>query len=64
MIPHFVAQDQECEHCKSEIYIGYDAIFYDECLFCDTSCLTDHIAELNGAKVVTLTDDKIYRDVN
>ncbi len=64
MIPHYSETNQECELCNKTIYIDQEAVFYDSCLFCDTSCLTGHVAELAGAKVVVLTDDKIYRSVN
>lgn len=63
-IPHYAPSEQECEYCRTEIYIGYEAIFYDDCLFCDRHCLINHVAELKGAKVVTLTDDKTYKGVD
>ena len=64
MIPYYTTDPIKCENCHDLIDVGDEAIEYDNCLFCDTECLTNHVAELNGAKSVYLTDDKMYKGAN
>lgn len=61
MIPHYSEGNQQCEHCKDELQINDEAVLYDNCLFCDSVCVVNHVAELNGAKSVYLTDDKLHK---
>lgn len=64
MIPHYVTGPQQCENCESTIYIGYEAIWHDDGLFCSMECLLEHLYQMSNAKEIYLTDEQIYREVD
>ena len=64
MIAYYVTENQYCEYCKNELYIGEEVEIHEDGLFCDSVCLMGHLYEMSHAKHVYLTDNKIYRSVN
>lgn len=61
-IPYYVTDSQQCEYCKAEIYIGYEAIWHKDGFFCTMECLLEHLYKMSNAKQIYLTDERIYRE--
>ena len=48
-------KEYECDHCHSTLYEGYaDVVKYEDNLFCDTHCLSEHLLENADYEEVTL----------
>ena len=62
MIPIYSDRDQVCNHCESDLYIGYEFIIHDNTYYCNTECLTDEILNNIHVQNAYLTDDKTYKD--
>lgn len=64
MTPYFVAKQQTCSQCGSDLYINFEAKLYEDLLFCDSVCVMEYLYRDHNIKQVVLTNQIIYREVD
>jgi len=56
----YYSEGTECEHCSTDIYVGYEAYMTVDGIFCSQECLEDHLWEGANVQTIYLTDDKLH----